>query len=209
MPGLKVIAPFTPYDAKGLMISSIKDNNPIVFFEHRWLHSNTGVFPSKFYKVPFGKAKVIQKGSHLTVISYSYSLVECLKCHNFFKKYGINLEIIDLRSIRPLDINTIIKSVKKTKKAIIVDNGWSHFGVSSEIIASIKEKLINKDSINLYRIGFHDSPAPSTRSLIKYYYPNAENLGKKINKILKLSINIKKLQPKHYDIPDENFTGPF
>ena len=173
------------------------------------LHHNLGKVNSGFYKVPFGKAKIIKKGKDLTLVSYSYSLIDCLKCVKYYKQNGINLELIDLRSIRPLDTKTILRSVKKTKKCLVVDNDWTHFGVSSEILSVIKEHFVKNENIVASRIGFFDSPTPSTRSLVKHYYPNSFKIGNQINKLLNLSLDLDDLKIKLHDIPDNNFKGPF
>ena len=138
IPGLKVVLPSTPYDAKGLLISSIKDNNPVIFMEHRWLHETFGDVPQNAYEIPIGEAKVARKGTDITLVTYSYMTLETPTCANILSKYGISVEVIDLRSLRPLDETTILNSVKKTGRLLVADTGWSKFGVSSEIIAKIE-----------------------------------------------------------------------
>lgn len=212
IPGLKVVSPSNPYDAKGLMISAINDKNPVIFYEHRWLHNTFGKVDSKYYEVKIGKAKIVKHGKDLTIISNSYMLLECLKCVKLYKKHGISIELIDIRTLRPLDKSTFIKSVNKTKKLLVVDNSWVTYGVSAEIISSIVENLNNTLQAKPIRLGFTDVPSPSTRALTKYFYPDAFEISKKINLLLNLNIDIdifKKNSSKYYDIPDENFTGPF
>ena len=141
IPGLKVVAPSNAYDAKGLLVSSINDNGPVIYFEHRWLHNIKGRVPKKLYSIKIGKAKVIQKGKDLTIVSFSDALIQLMRINKVLKRSGISPEIIDLRSIRPLDKGTILKSVKKTRNLLVLDNGWKSFGVSSEIISIVSEKL--------------------------------------------------------------------
>ena len=147
IPGLKVISLSTPYNAKGLLISSIEDKNPVIIFEHRWLHEIQGIVPKKYYKVPLGKARIVKKGTDLTLVSSSYMVIECLRSAKILKNYSINTEVVDIQSLRPLDIKTIINSIKKTQKAIIVDNGGISYGISSEIIAKLYEYFLLKIKI--------------------------------------------------------------
>jgi len=212
IPGLKVVSPSTPFDAKGLLISSIKDENPVIFFENRWLHNTFGKVPQTSYSIPLGKAKIVKKGKDLTIISHSYMLLEALKCYNFFKERGVNIEVLDLRTLRPLDKISIVNSVKKTGRALVIDNGWLQYGISSEILSVIIEDAFKFLKSKPVRIGIEDVPCPSTRALSNYYYPRTIDIAKKINSMLKLKINLDPLKfspDMHLDIPDPNFKGPF
>jgi len=206
IPGLKVVSPSNAYDAKGMLISSIFDPDPVIFFEHRWLHNTKSFVPKKFYKVPLNKAKIIKKGSDLTIISFSYALLESLKAINFLKKMNINVELIDLRCLRPIDTKTIINSAKKTKKVLVVDNGMTTYGISAEISAIINENIASK--IKFRRIGV-TNPVPSTVALAKYCYPEEDVIIKEVLNLL----NFNKIKiPKRIinaDQPDPNFVGPF
>ncbi len=212
IPGLKVVSPSNPNDAKGLLISSIKDKNPVIFYEHRWLHNTFGYVEKNYFEIPLGKAKILSKGNVLTLISNSYMILECIKCVKFFRSHGILIELIDLRTLRPLDTKTIINSVKKTKRVVVVDNSWQNLGISSEVVSCIAEnKFINLLS-RPERLGFANVPSPSTRALIKDYYPDAYKIALKIKKSLQLNININYLKKRKndlIDIPDKKFTGPF
>jgi acetoin:2,6-dichlorophenolindophenol oxidoreductase subunit beta len=213
IPGLKIVCPSTPSSAKGLLISSIEDNNPVIFFEHRWLHVMKGKVPKNYYKLPLGKASILKTGKDITVISSSYMVVECLRSSKILKNYSINIEIVDLQSLRPLDINTIMKSVKKTKKVLVVDNGMMSYGISAEIIAKIYENLKSneKKKVILKRIGLLDTPIASSRELAKHSYPDyltiCETIGKLLNK------NLKNLNQYHRKVPSDQpnskFMGPF
>ncbi len=213
IPGLKIVCPSSPLSAKGLLISSIEDNNPVIFFEHRWLHVMKGFVPKKYYKLPIGKACVLKKGKDITIISSSYMVVECLRSSKILENYSINVEVVDLQSLRPLDINTIMRSVKKTKKVLVVDNGMVSFGISAEIIAKIYENLKPSEtkSIILKRVGLLDAPIPSSRELAKYNYPNYLTICKTIGKLLNINLkNIKKFDRKtSSDQPNNKFMGPF
>lgn len=213
IPGLKVVSLSTPFNAKGLILSSIEDKNPVIIFEHRWLHEIKGNVPKKYYKIPIGKAKVIKKGSDITLISSSYMVIECLRSAKILKNFSINVEVIDIQSLRPLDTKTIINSVKKTKNAIIVDNGGMTYGISSEIMASLYENLSSnkKKNFSIKRIGLPDHPIPSTRELAKYCYPNYLDIIENIEKMIKKKFkNLKKYKDDiPSDQPNKNFMGPF
>ena len=213
IPGLKVVSLSTPKNAKGIILSSIEDLNPVIIFEHRWLHGIKGHVPKKYYKTLLGKANILNKGKDITLISSSYMIVECLKCAKILKNYSINVEVVDIQSYRPLDIGTILRSVKKTKRAIVVDNGGISYGISSEIVAKLYENLKTNEikKILISRIGLSDNPIPSTRELAKYCYPNYLDIIKIIEKTLKKKFkNIKKIKnDTPSDQPDKNFIGPF
>lgn len=212
IPGLKVVCPSNAYEAKGLLLSSIEDNNPVIFFEHRWLHHTKSVVPKKNYKIPLGKAKIFTKGKSLTIVSSSLMTNEILSLKELLKENQIFPEIIDLRSLRPLDKKPIIKSVKKTKRLLVLDNGWTSYGISAEIISSVMESLQTKLLAPPIRLGLNDSPIPSSRSLAKYSYVDKNKILNSISKIMKKKINTKKFNKidlTQADIPDKRFTGPF
>jgi len=208
IPGLKVVSPSNPNDAKGLLIEAIQDNNPVIFFEHRWLHNTFGFVKNKDLKIPIGKAKKIKQGYDISIVTYSYGVVLALQASKVLEKLNISCEIIDLRTLRPLDKNLILRSVKKTQRVLVVDNGWIKYGISSEILSIIHENKDIKLRERPVRIGFKDTPIPSTRELAKYCYPYCKDIVKKVLKILnkKDKINLKK---EFIDVPDKTFLGPF
>ncbi len=208
IPGLKVVSPSNAYDAKGMLISSIDDPDPIIFFEHRWLHNTKSFVPKNNYNINILKAKVLQKGKDLTILSFSYAFVESIKATNFCKKFGISIELIDLRSLRPLDKKTILKSVGKTRKVLIVDNGMITNGISAEISALINENL--PFYVKTKRLGVIN-PVPSSVSLAKYCYPEEDLIVEEIFKILNIKVKKSELPKKRLnpDQPDKDFTGPF
>jgi pyruvate dehydrogenase E1 component beta subunit len=212
IPGLKVVMPSNAYDAKGLLISSVEDNNPVIFLEHRWLHGTVGRVPLDNYRVPIGKACIAKEGLDLTIVSHSYMVLESLRCADILENYGISIEVIDLRTIRPIDTETILKSVRKTKRVIVADNGWVHFGVSAEIISIITENIFDSLISPPARVGINDSPSPSTRALTKEYYARAIDIAKIVCKILSKSINLDEAFPESefpLDVPDPGFIGPY
>lgn len=207
IPGLKVAMPTTPYDAKGLLIQSLRDQNPIIFLEHRWLYWQEGHVPEKPYTIPFGQANVLKKGTDITIISTSWMNVEAFKAAEILEKSGVSVEIIDPRTIYPLDEETINNSIKKTKRCIIADNDWTYCGFSAELATKIYEKNLNIIKSPIQRIGFAPTPCPTVRILENEFYPNAINIIKAVEKELNL---------KPIDISNENFyshenkfKGPF
>ncbi len=180
VPGLKVIAPTTPHDAKGGLIASIRDNNPVIFVEHRMLYKNAGYVPSSTYEIEFGKGRVLKDGNDITIVGVSHTVEDSLRAAELLKSVGVNAEIIDPISLSPIDYELIRKSVEKTKKLLVVDNGWTTCGFSSEIISDI---AINCESISCERIGFSNCPCPTTPSLEDYFYPNPSSIARLANKM--------------------------
>ncbi|MCG2717542.1 MAG: alpha-ketoacid dehydrogenase subunit beta [Nanoarchaeota archaeon] len=217
IPGLKVVMPATPYDVKGLLISSIEDNNPVIFIEHRWLYNITGYVPKKMYRVPIGKAKIVRKGEDVTIAATSYMTVESIKASKILEKIGVNPEIIDIRTIKPLDDSLIIKSVKKTGKLLVVDSGWTTGGIAAEVISRVVEKAFDYLEYPPQRICLPDIPTPTSNALTKHFYPGHVDIIKKVLKMLnkkgKYVDNILRLEQKPrqvpLDVPDLSFTGPF
>ncbi len=176
------------------------------------MHNTTSKVPKEYYKIPIGKCNFIKKGKFLTIVTHSFMVIECLKCVNYFSKFNIDIELIDIRTIRPLDTASILKSVKKTKKLLVVDTDWIHFSFSSEIISLVTEKLFDVMESSPKRIGLEDVPSPSSSGLAKYFYPTSYEIAKQINKIIGKKVNLSKLKPNKntkFDIPDKDFNGPF
>ena len=209
IPGLKVVSPTTPNNTYWLLKESIKDKNPVIFFEHRWLHGTYGKIENK-NKFKIGKGIFEKLGKDITLISYSYSIIECIKAEKFLKKnYNINCEILNLLSLRPIDKEKILKTAKKTKRVLIVDNGMTKYGISAEVISLIHENI--REKVITKRMGVFDGPIPSTVSLAKYCYPESNYISDQILKMLKIKkkVDHKILLRKNTDQPDSNFSGPF
>ncbi len=183
VPGLKIVTPATPYDAKGLLLASIFDDNPVLYIDDRWLYEVEGSVPEKFYTSPIGKGKIVRTGSDLTIVAISYLVQESIQAAKELEKENISVEIIDLRSIKPLDINIIIKSVKKTKKLLIADPAWPMCSIASEISTKIYDKAYNILKSPIIRINLPECHAPASTSLEKSYYPKKTNLIKRIKDI--------------------------
>ena len=210
IPGLKVVCPSNPIDAKGMLISSIFDNNPVIFFEHRWLHNIKSEVPNGYFKKNITKSKLLRKGKNLSIISFSNSLVESLKAADFLKKkFKIKSNVLDLRVIRPLDKKKILETTSKTKNILIVDNGMISFGISSEISSLISEN--SKLKKNIKRLGVEETPIPSSVALAKYCYPEEYSIVRAALELLKIKVDDKLLPKfkKNPDQPDTNFKGPF
>ena len=181
VPGLKIITPSSPYDLKGLLNSCIKEPNPVLFVDDRWLYEVKGDVPQDYYEIPFGKGVILEKGDDLTIISSSYLIHECKKAVEQLHKHDIYPELIDLRTIKPLDEELIYNSVNRTGKAIIVDGTWTSFGISAEISSLIHENCFEHLKKSVKRIGLPDSPAPASKILENNYYIKSDLI---VNEIL-------------------------
>ena len=212
IPGLKVVMPTTPADAKGLLLESIFDDNPVVFLEHRWLHNSEGQVPVGDYRVPIGKARIAREGKDVTIVSMSYMTVEALQAAAFLEKQNISCEIVDLRTIRPIDWETIFNSVQKTKKLIVLDSGVATGSVAGEIIAQVCMKHFSQLDCPPVRIAMPDNPEPTSFGLTKDFYPTSETIIESIAHMMAKSVDITVLanSRKHpHDVPGDWFKGPF
>lgn len=176
IPGLKVVMPATAYDAKGLLIASIMDDNPVIYIDDRWLYDNEDKVPEGIYEVEIGKAILRQEGQDITVVATSYLVREAINASEILKEEGIGLEVIDLRSVKPLDEDLIIESVKKTGRLLIVDSTWKTCGLAAEISAIVVSKAFKYLKAPIIRITLPDTPAPASCSLEEVYYPKAEDI---------------------------------
>jgi len=187
VPGLKVVLPSTPYDAKGLLYASIEEDNPVVYIDDRWLYQNVGEVPEESYSVPIGKGVVRRKGEDATVAATSYMVYEAMQASESLDKKGIDVEVVDLRSLKPLDENLLLTSVKKTGRLVVADGGWKTCGAAAEISARIAESdVLRSLKAPIIRVSLPDSPAPASSALEKVYYPNAEKIILAVGKILEM-----------------------
>jgi len=185
VPGLKVVMPSTPFDAKGLLKSAIRDDNPVVFFEHRALYDSLEeVIPDEEYTIPLGEADIKRKGNDVTIITLGAMLQKVLNVAEKLNQEGIETEIVDLRTLRPLDKETIIKSVKKTGRAVIVTEAWKTCGISGEIAALIAEDAFSSLKAPIKRIGSLEMPTPVSPILEKVYLPNENDILIKVKEVL-------------------------
>ena len=214
IPGLKVIMPATARDAKGMMIAALKDDNPVIFIEHRWLHHIEDTVPEDMYDSELDKAHILKKGTDVTVVAISLMVIEVLKVADVLLEIGINVEVVDLRSIRPIDIETISQSVSKTKNLIVADTAWKTGGIAGEIIAQVTEQQFNILERAPLRIASPDHPVPTSYHMADNYYQDAEQIAEKIMNFFEYSDNrelvygqLKTSNPK--DVPNRDFHGPF
>ncbi|MBI3351120.1 MAG: alpha-ketoacid dehydrogenase subunit beta [Nitrospirae bacterium] len=185
VPGLKIIMPSTPYDAKGLLLSAIFDNNPVLIFEHRWLMKQQGIVPEGFYKIPIGKGIYRRRGKDLTIVGSSHILDIAIKGLDKLSDFNITADVIDLRTIKPLDEAIILDSLKKTGKILVVDTGWAIGGVCAEIGCLAAEKGFDDLKAPVRRIGMPDIPTPAGYTLEQFVYPNAEKISAVIKEMCK------------------------
>jgi 2-oxoisovalerate dehydrogenase E1 component beta subunit len=176
-PGLKVIYPSTPYDAKGLLKAAIRDNNPVLFFEHKFLYRRIKEeIPEDDYVVPIGKAAVRREGKHLTIVSYAAMMHTSLEAADELAKEGIEAEVIDLRTLAPLDSDTIVESVKKTNRCLVVHEDTKTGGIAGEIAAILCERAFGHLDGPLMRVTAIDTPVPYSPPLEEYFLPNKEKV---------------------------------
>jgi len=207
IPGLKVVLPTTPNDAKGLLISSIRDDNPVIFFEHRWLYFTTGEVPTECKPIPLGKPNILRSGKDITIIGTSWMNVEALKAAEVLEKNEVSVEVVDPRTISPLNDDLVMKSVKKTKNCIVADNDWLHCGFSAEMAARVSESCFNDLESPVKRIGFAESPCPTTRPLENNFYPNAIDIIRSVEE--KLNLDYIDLSNEEFYSWENRFKGPF
>ena len=183
-PGLKVVVPSNPYDAKGLLKSAIRDNDPVIFMESEQMYGDKGEVPEDEYLIPLGKAEVKIPGKDVTIVSFGKIMKEAIKAIDELKKDGIEAELIDLRTIRPLDINTIIESVKKTNRLVILEESWPFGNISTEITYQIQNQIFDYLDAPIEKINTADTPTPYSPVLLVDWIPNSKDVINSVNKVL-------------------------
>mgnify|MGYP001481586758 CR=1 FL=1 len=183
-PGLVVVAPGTPADAKGMLKSALRTKNPVLFIEHATLYQTRGEVPEGDYVVPLGKSTVQRPGSDVTIVTYSKMLEISLKAADQLAKEGIEAEIVDLRSLRPLDMGPVIESFKKTNRAVIVEEGWPSYGVGAEVSARIYEQAFDYVDAPIKRVAQKEVPLPYNRDLEQMALPQVEDVVKAVKEVL-------------------------
>jgi pyruvate/2-oxoglutarate/acetoin dehydrogenase E1 component len=182
IPGLKVVMPATPYDVKGLLKTSIRDDNPVLFIENKALYAMKGEIPEEEYLIPIGKADVKREGKDVTVVAISRMVHQALEAAKTLSDEGIEVEVIDLRTISPLDKETIFKSVEKTSKLVIAHEAVKSFGIGAEIAAIVCEEMIDCLDAPVVRVGAPFVPVPF--NLENFYLPNSEDVVKAVKKVM-------------------------
>ena len=214
IPGLKVVTPATAKDAKGMMVAALRDKNPVIFIEHRWLHHIEDSVPKEMYISSLEKAQVLREGVDITIVANSLMTIESMKAAEALASIGVNVEIIDLRSIKPIDLDTILKSVSKTKNLVVIDSAWKTGGVSAEIVALVLESSFDLLERAPLRIASPDHVVPTSHYLADEYYQDAKQIYNKILDFLGRP-NDKKLTHNELeikgpmDVPNRDFHGPF
>jgi len=182
IPGLKVVMPSTPYNAKGLLVASVEDNNPVVYIDDRWLYTFVGEVPEEIYSVPIGKGIVRKPGKDATIVATSYMVHEAMKAAENLNEDRIDAEVVDLLSVKPLDTNLLFDSVKKTGRLVIADGGWKTCGVGAEISALVTENMFRYLDAPILRVSSPDTPAPASSALEKAYYRSAKDIVSAVKK---------------------------
>ena len=185
IPGLKIVMPANPIDAKGLLLSAIHDDGPVIVMYHRDFYFDEADVPRNQYKTPLGKAKVERLGTDATLVCTSATLKVALLAAEELSRQKIEVEVIDLRSIRPLDEKTILTSAHKTGRLLVIDTGWLPFGISAEIVALVTEQKLRFLKTSPRRIGVVDTPAPAAPLLLVNYHPTKEMITKTVREMLK------------------------
>ena len=184
IPGLKIVAPATPYHAKGCLAQAIRDDNPVIVMEHFRLYGETGPVPEKSYTVPFGKADTVRRGKDVTLVGISFLRQECVLAAEALAETGIDAEVIDPVSLSPLDIDTIAESAARTGHLVVADSAWTMCGVSAEIVSAVAERS-SRGSIKFARVGFAPVPSPNTHVLADLFYPNGGVIAEAAHKLLR------------------------
>ena len=212
VPGLKVVMPTTAYDAKGLLISAIEDDNPVVMLEHRWLYDISDEVPDEKYRVSLGQARVMREGKDITLVGMSYMSLESLRASELLEERGVNAEVVDLRSLRPLDEDTLLSSVRKTGRLIVSDTANRQYGASAEILALVTEKAFSSLKAAPERVTQPEHPAPTSPALCDAYYPGAGQIAARALNMLGRKVDqdlFARPENRRPDQPDPTFIGPF
>jgi len=206
LPGLKVVMPASPQDAYSLLRASVRDDNPVIFLEHRWLYDVEGEV-DEAHAIPLGLAAVRRSGGDATVVCTSWMVIEAMKAAEVLAKRGIELEVIDVRTVTPLDEQTIVDSVKKTRHCVVADYDWTFCGFSAELAALISARCFGELARPVERLGFAQVPCPTTRPLENLFYPNALSIIRTAERLLDLEpVDV---SGESFYSHEQRFKGPF
>lgn len=203
-PGINVVLPYSAYDAKGLLLAALSDDSPTLMLEHRTLYNLDCEVPEEIYEIPFGSADVIRAGTDVTVVTCSFMVQEALIAAEELANHGVSIEVINLRSIRPLDEKTIISSIKKTGRLLSLDSSWELCGISSEVAGLAAEKCFADLKCSVRRMSAANCPLPVSMPLESAFYPKASNIVKNILSMVGKNIT----HATNIDYVD-NFKGPY
>jgi len=208
VPGFKVVAPTNPHDAKGTLIAAVRDDNPVMYVEHRFLHFQRGPVPEESYVVEPGRARVVIEGSDVTIVGISQALIESMRAARYLEEVGVRAEVIDPIWLAPLDIGTIVESVAKTGALCVVDNGWTSCGAGAEIVARVVETLSVRRPVRVLRMGFAPTTCPPTPSLEELFYPNGRTIASAVHDLV--AGEARGWMPaERADLAEIEFRGPF
>ena len=207
IPGLKVVMPSRAKDAKGMLISAIRDDNPVIFIEHRWLYDAVGAVPEESSAAPLEGCEILRSGKHVSVAAVSWMSVEAMKAAEILAKRGIDLEVIDVRSLAPFDAETVIVSTQKTGHLIVADYDWIYCGFGAEVATRVYEGCFNSMKSPITRLGFPQAHTPCTRPLENSFYPNAISIIRAVE--MKLGIEQMNLDGEEFFSYEKKFKGPF
>ncbi len=208
VPGLKVVAPATPFDARGCLAAAIRDDNPVLFVEHRLLHFTHGPVPAQPSLVPPGKARITARGDDVTLVGISWMQTECLRARCYLEEVGIRAEVIDPIWLSPLDTDTIAGSVERTGRLLVVDTAWTNCGASAEIVARVAERLAGVRDLRLQRLGFAPVTCPTTPVLEELFYPSARTIAAAARDLVEGAAT-GWLPEERADLQSIEFKGPF
>lgn len=212
IPGLKVVMPSTAEDAKGLLLSSIFDPDPVVFLEHRWLHNLTGNVAAGDVRVPLGKARILREGKDITIVAMSYMTIEAIHAVDHLRTQGVNCELLDLRTIRPLDWAAVESSVRRTGRLLVLDTGTLTGSVAGEVVARVASSCWGLLKSAPERMTMPDFPEATSPALTEGYHVRAEHIAEKIGVMLGCNVEFKSLATQRkspHDVPGGWFAGPF
>jgi pyruvate/2-oxoglutarate/acetoin dehydrogenase E1 component len=207
IPGLKVVMPASPRDAKEMLVAAIRDDDPVIVIEHRWLYDVSGPVPEDAEPASLEGARVIREGGDLTVVATSWMCVEALKAADVLARQGVGLEVVDARSIAPFDDAEVIDSVQRTGRCIVADNDWVHCGFGAEVAARVYEKCFGQLKAPIQRLGFAHAPCPCTRPLENEFYPSAVDIIRNAESLLRLPET--DLSGEEFYSYEKKFRGPF
>lgn len=188
VPGLKVVGPATPHDAKGLLKSAIRDDNPVVFIENQLLYTARGEVADDDYTIPIGQAAISREGSDVTLYAYLRTVRVCLKAAEALAEQGVSAEVVDLRSLRPLDVDTITASLRKTHRAVIVEENWPQFGIGAQIVDVLQRDAFDYLDSPVLRVTQEDVPMPYSKELEQSALPNEEKVIAAVKRVLTGSV---------------------
>ena len=212
IPGLKVVMPTSAEDAKGLLLSSIFDDNPVLFLEHRWLHNVTGEVPKEAYRTPLGQARLVRQGDACTIVAMSYMTVEAIRAADFLAGLGVQCDVLDLRTIRPLDWSAVFGSVARTGRLLALDTGHATGSVAGEVVARVSMDYWGALKCAPQRLAMPDFAEGTSTALTKGYHPRAEHIVLRVASMLGMDIDSTALADQRgypHDVPGDWFNGPF